>query len=392
MKNKKRSKSSHGTITVHSSRGRLRLVFTYMGKRRYLYLGIPDSVPARGLAELIARRIETDIYSEQFDESLESYRPEKMRRTGLTVLEIVERFFKYKQEQEVIAATVERWQALLNWVKKSPMATAKADSVADHHAAKFLQLIERGGLAPAQRRRRMGELRTIWEWAQSERLIPGERNPWARQHRMVKVPPRQPPKPFTKVEVHQIIQGFRDDPFYSHFGDFVEFLFLTGCRTSEACGLRWRHLSANCGQMWIGEMLVRRLERPGKNLKARDVRLSDRVQKLLIDRRPEHFDPDKFVFSTKEGRPLSDDVFRARYWIPMLKKLGLPYKKPYLATRGGFVTHCLEAGISPNDIAKLTGHSVKILFQHYAGHLPNNVKLPDIFCNKAQKPYSEGDS
>lgn len=328
---------------------------------------------------MVARRIETDIYSNQFDESLDSYRPEKLRRTGLTVLEIVERFLAYKKEQNVIAATLEHYQALANWIKKNPIATIRADAVGDSHAAKFLRLLEDGGLAPAQRRRRIGNLKTVWAWAQSERLIPGDRNPWADRHKTLKVPPRQPPQPFTKAQVQLIIASFRADPFYSHFGDFIEFLFLTGCRTSEACGLRWRHLSEDCSRAWIGEMLVRRVQRPAKNMKAREIRLSDRVQKLLLNRRPEHFDPEKLVFDTKQGRPLSDEIFRARYWTPLLKKIGLSYKKPYIATRGGFVTHCLEAGMSPNEIAKLTGHSVKVLFQHYAGHLPNDVKLPDLF-------------
>lgn len=328
---------------------------------------------------MIARRIETDLYSGQFDESMDSYRPEKLKRSGLTALEIAERFLLYKKEQTSVIATWQRYQALINWVKKSPMATLRADTIGDSHAAKFLQLLESGGLAPAQRRRRIGDLKAVWEWAQSERLIPGDRNPWAKRHKTLKVPPRQPPEPFSKKQVQLIINGFRSDPFYSHFGDFVEFLFLTGCRNSEACGLRWRHLSEDCTRVWIGEMLVRGVERPAKAMKAREIRLSDRVQKLLLNRRPEHFDPDKLVFSTKQGRPLSDAVFRPRYWVPMLKKLGLPYKKPYLATRGGFVSHSLESGMSPNDIAKLTGHSVQILFKHYAAHIPGDVKLPDLF-------------
>jgi integrase len=197
--NKKRPKSGHGTITVHSSRGRLRLVFTHKGERRYLYLGIPDTTPARGLAELIARRIETDIYSEQFDESLESYRPEKLKRVGLTVQEVLERFLLHKEAQNLNSKTLGRYQSLLRWILKSPIAGMKADCLGDRHVVNFARLLEKGELASGQRKRRLEEMKACWEWAISEQLVLGDRNPWAAQHKIIKVAPRQPPKPFTQA-------------------------------------------------------------------------------------------------------------------------------------------------------------------------------------------------
>ena len=379
---KRRGKSSHGTVTIHSSRGRLRLVFSHKGERRYLYLGIPDSVPARGLAELIARRIETDIYAEKFDETLDSYRPEKLKKIGMTVSELFESFIKAKEARRLTKTTIGRYQALLTWIEKSPIGKVKADTVGDGQATKFERLLDKGGLAPAQRRRRIDEMRGCWEWARLEGLLStATANPWAAVRRAVKVPPRQPPKPFTRDEVSRIIQGFRaSNP---HYADFVELLFLSGCRTSEACGLRWRHLSDECDRAWIGEMLVRRIERPAKNLRARDVRLSGRVQDLLMSRRPAGVRPDALVFTALEGGPIADCDFSRRHWGPMLKGLGISHRRCYL-TRSTFVSHCLAAGMSPSDVARLTGHSLKTLLERYAGDVQDDVKLPDIFPEKPE--------
>jgi len=65
----------------------------------------------------------------------------------------------------------------------------------------------------------------------------------------VKVCPKQMPRPFSKEEMGAIIQAFRTDRYYSPYGDFVQFLFETGCRTGEAIGLRWGHLSDDCSML-----------------------------------------------------------------------------------------------------------------------------------------------
>jgi integrase len=63
----------------------------------------------------------------------------------------------------------------------------------------------------------------------------------------VRVPPKQRPKPFSLEEIEKIIRAFRTDRYYSHYADYVEFLFRTGCRTAEFIGLRWKHLN----EQWI---------------------------------------------------------------------------------------------------------------------------------------------
>jgi hypothetical protein len=44
-----------------------------------------------------------------------------------------------------------------------------------------------------------------------------------------------------------------------------------------------------------------------------------------------------------------------------------------------FISHALALGTSASAIAQQTGHSLKILFEHYAGYVDAVPKLPDLF-------------
>ena len=49
--------------------------------------------------------------------------------------------------------------------------------------------------------------------------------------------------PFTKEERDLIIRTFASDRYYSHYTNYVRFLFFTGCRPSEAVALKWKHIT-----------------------------------------------------------------------------------------------------------------------------------------------------
>jgi integrase len=86
--------------------------------------------------------------------------------------------------------------------------------------------------------------------------------------------------------------------------------------------------------------------------------------------------PDDLVFVTPNGNPIRDQNFCRRAWKTILTELGIPYRKPYYL-RATFISHALEAGVSPTTIAAMTGHSVQVLFQYYAAAI-KAPQLPDI--------------
>ena len=163
----------------------------------------------------------------------------------------------------------------------------------------------------------------------------------------------------------------------------MEFKFGVGLGTGEAAALLWRHCSAECDRIWIGESLKNGNRKAAKRNKARTVPLTPRLQQLLLNRRRENWQPDEPIFTSTNGcamayRPASYDAknFSSRYWKPALAELAIDYRKPY-NTRHTLISHGLESGMNPVAVAALTGYNVRTLYENYPG-LVNQPKLPDL--------------
>jgi hypothetical protein len=88
----KSKKAAKGSVQVKAIKGRLRLVWSFVGKRYFLSLEVEDSPLSRKVAEAKAKLIEADIISGNFDQSLEKYKPESRRKSSIQVSELVESF------------------------------------------------------------------------------------------------------------------------------------------------------------------------------------------------------------------------------------------------------------------------------------------------------------
>lgn len=204
-----------------------------------------------------------------------------------------------------------------------------------------------------------------------------EVNPWKPVIKRLRLAPRQKTRSFSRKEIEKIVEPFRADRYYHHHADLVEFQFNTGCRTGEAIGLKWRHLSEDCISIWIGESLTRNhVRKATKTAKDRVFRLNSKLQRILLDRKPEECDPDSLVFTTTKGNPIDDHNFRNRAWKTIPTQLGIDYRKPY-ATRHSVATHGL-AEMSAGEIAEMTGHSVRVLLKDYAGSIASNRTLTEL--------------
>ena len=143
------------------------------------------------------------------------------------------------------------------------------------------------------------------------------------------MPPKKRARPFTQAEVKAILQGFRTHSYYSYYADYVEFLLTCGCRPGEATGLKWKHLSDDCIQAWIGETWSRGQGKPTKTNRSRVLKFHARIQEMLKRRKPEPCDPEALVFPAKEGGHIDDHNFRNRAWKTVLAEQGIEYRKPY---------------------------------------------------------------
>lgn len=87
-----RTKMQKGAVVVRSIKGRLRLVWTFCGKRYFFALELSDTRANRAIAELKAKQIERDIVNDLFDPTLEKYRAAYQRRgVGMSAVEVFEK-------------------------------------------------------------------------------------------------------------------------------------------------------------------------------------------------------------------------------------------------------------------------------------------------------------
>lgn len=361
-------------VKVEAPDGWLRLRWTYEGRRRSLSMGMRDIPLARTLAQSKANIIEADLMTGHYDDTLKRYRPggdggDDGGGVKLSAIALFDRFIKGRKVDD---RTVEKYRAIASKLRayfKDQAADMSVD-VADG----FREWLG-GSLAPISQREYIRTLSTCWAWAMKENLQPT--NPWADVVKLIKVSPKQRPRPFTKTEIEAIIRGFRDSRYYAYYTDFVVFMLGTGCRTGEAIGLRWSHLSEDCGKVWIGESVTRGVRKATKTNRAREFRLTPQLQMMLLKRRPEGYRPDDLVFPSPTGKPMVDRNFRKRAWVQVLAAAGVDYRKPY-STRSTFISHSLAQRHNPMSIAQMTGHDPEVMFKHYAADIGGGLQCPDI--------------
>ncbi|MEG4596020.1 tyrosine-type recombinase/integrase [Microcoleus sp. F8_C2] len=357
-----------GSVNIEVFKDRLRLAWSWEGKRFWLYMGLPDTIVNRKVASMKASQIELDIVSGNFDPSLLKYKPQKQE--SISVSELFDQFVEYKRRSISIGGLT-KYLALQKHV--SVFFNNKTTiSVSESVAEKFRDWLAEK-LEPVTVRERIVLMNACWGWGLKKKLV--VENPWADVH--VSVAPKQRPQPFTLTEISAIVHKFRSDPELNHYADYVEFKFGVGLRTGEAAALLWRHCSSNCDRIWIGESLSNGSRKSTKTNKARTVPLTPRLQQVLLDRRPTiAHGPDDLIFISTNGCAIDSKNFCKRYWKPALAELGIDYRRPY-TTRHTLISHGLESGMNAVAVAALTGHNVRTLYENYAG-LVNPPRLPDL--------------
>ena len=363
-----------GMVKIEIVGAWLRLRWTHQRKRHYLGLKVPNTKAGMSVATKKAALIEGDLITGNFDPSLNKYKPQSEsieEIKGTPVIELFEQFSAYRSKG-ITSGRTGKYKSVAKRVRGFFEGTV-ANAVDEPMADRFREAM--GDLSPDTRKSYLGLVSGCWVWGIKQGLV--KENPWGEVTRRVKVPPKQKDAPFSKDEVAKILNGFENDRNYSHYTDFVRFLFSTGCRPGEAAGLRWQHLGADCGKVWIGESLSRGVRKPTKTNRAREFRPTSDLQKMLITRRPVDSAPDDLVFPSPKGGAIDDHNFRNRAWVTVLQASDVTYRVPY-NTRHTFISHALKKGVAPMTIAKMTGHDPEVLFKHYASDI-GEQDLPELF-------------
>lgn len=177
------------------------------------------------------------------------------------------------------------------------------------------------------------------------------------------------PDPFTLQEVDLILCSVRPD-----FRHYYLTRFLTGLRTGEIDGLRWRFVDFDRGEILVRENLANGKRQTVARPARRDVRISGRVQQALLDQRMSSFRKSETVFCTRNGKPLIHGNVTRRVWYPLLDRLELRRRTP------GQIRHTtallwLAAGEAHEWIGRQLGlRSVGNLQAKYANFLPDAAR------------------
>lgn len=173
--------------------------------------------------------------------------------------------------------------------------------------------------------------------------------------------------PFTLDEVNRMIEKVRPD-----FKDYFIVRFLTGMRTGEVDGLKWKYVDFERRLIYVRETFTAGDEDYTKNDSSqRDIRMSQPVYEALKRQHAATAKLSKFVFCNRDGKPIDLHNFCKRVWYPLLKHLGLEQRNPY-QMRHTSATLWLASGEAPEWIARQLGHAnTEMLFKVYSRFVPN---------------------
>lgn len=172
--------------------------------------------------------------------------------------------------------------------------------------------------------------------------------------------------PFTVEEVKLILDMVRED-----FQPYYTARFFTGMRTNEIDGLQWKYVDFKDRKIIVREGLVlgemTTLKTDGS---AREIDMTSLVYEALKEQF-ERTGKMRYVFCSPEGYPLNHNNVTKRVWKPLLRLLGLEYRRPY-ETRHTAATLWLASGEAPEYIARQMGHTTtEMLFRVYSRYVPN---------------------
>jgi len=191
-----------------------------------------------------------------------------------------------------------------------------------------------------------------------------------------------------------VIEAFKTHPKYFCYAPFVEFLFLTGRRTSEAIGLMWKHINPDCSKITFSEAVVSVPSgKVRKGLKNQDKRVfpsNKQLQAFLLSIKPDTNNEDSPVFTSMQGKEVNIYTFYSvwrggkhyeKQYIGVVEQLAKEGKidryRPQYQTRHTFITLCIDAGIDAKDVARWVGNSPEVIYRHYAGN-KRDLQVPEI--------------
>lgn len=374
-------RTKSGDIHIEVYRGKLRLRLSrrlFNGNQKVIYTKQPNTQEGWRKAAQQVWQIEDDIRLGQLDTTLSKYKPISNLSAvsscpELSLLDLWDAYCEYRRPQISVTHFKENYQRRY----RNAILNLPTQKISDAVAIRDYLLKNK---SPGTTKQLLIQFNAASKYGVKSRLI--THNPFeglACDIRTRKSKGYEDIDPFTAKERDAIIKAFEAHPHHQHYANFVKFLFLTGCRTSEAVGLRWGDINFECTQIVFSSVISKKQRKTTKNNKIRRFPCNHSLQSLLLSIRPTTPNLDKLVFTNTQGSTINPSTFIHNSWggdrskgkmgiVAQLVEQGLVARyRPQYNTRHTFITMCLEENISLPQIARWVGNSPGTLLAHYGG-------------------------
>lgn len=358
-----RQKAKAGTVSVYVADDRLKLRWQAINasgeKQRYTLSFGAENNHNRIAAERLAKQIELDIASNNFDTSLKKYRPADDPKTQvLSVSKVFEKFIAAKKT-ELENSSIDKYHVLKNQIVIC-LGDISIDLIDEGKANKFIKYCQSKDLTGETINAYLTLLRAVWVWAIKRQYA--EINPW--QDLRVRTEPKPMARPFSEEEVSRILKAFEGE----HYYDFVLFVLSIGCRPGEAIALNWDAISEDCSEVWIGrgwDAKTKQLKAT-KTRKNRTLLVNESCRQMLLKKRESATGSDSAVFLSEKGKRIDRKNFLNREWKTALKKAGIDYR-PFNNSRHSKWTNEVVHGLDIATAAHLAGNTPRTMLNRYLG-------------------------
>lgn len=355
----------NGMLAIQLPRPLSRKLYNVPQKR--LFLGIPDTPENKKIAEAKAYIINVDIIYDRFDTTLERYKIEAFVSTTkiepvskFDLITIFKNYVEFKKKH-LAPSSCHNYPTIMHKLEKMPQEVIKSAQKIKNW---LLQTTTQ-----EQARRTLMKLSAACDFAIEQELL--EENPFAKL-KPIKKKSSSVPDAFTEHEKNLIIEGFKEHD--NFFLNFVQFLFLTGCRPSEASALRWANVDLIDNSVLFCEAFVEgQLQKRTKTGKNRKFPINNQLKDLLLSQL-QYSQEYELVFPSRQGSFINITNFSRKHWKPVLLQLNIRFRGCYHC-RHTFITHCLLKAIPLHQVASWVGNSPEVLLKHYASVVQMNVPL-----------------
>jgi integrase len=364
---------ARGQASIQVDQGRLRIRFPrqlFQGKLKILSLGLPATREGWLEAERKLRAIQSDIDLGTFDPSLKKYESQAKSSDYLQSVSIL-----YPE-----ISLLELWLKHLEY--KKPTLKESTINYLENSVTRYLKKIEVSPYQALELRQRLLEITTksmakrvltycksAFDWGIKHKLVRGV-NPFDGMSAEFKHYYQLESKPnaFSLEEKQKVLVAFSEDKYQNHYFNFVKFLFETGCRPSEAIGLRWRDIAKDFSKITFRENIYRLSngkavrQKGSKNNKNRDFPCNENLKLFLQALQSKEHDKEDLIFLSPQQEIINYNNF-SKIWhkvVNPIKSETTPY-----SCRDTFITDQISKGVNLAMIANWVDNSVSTIEKFY---------------------------